>query len=261
MPYILKNNKIDKRYEEKFFEIIKGNLPIEKIEVFENLLTLKTNLIKEFLSDIAKTGGKLELERERFDEILSLIFSIRRHREKILETASIGSLDNAFGFLADSKKSVEVRTGRFLEAFPYEDVIVKRDIALEVLHFYEPEKNVLWTSWVYRQDNGTGCLPYMADFLKRTFDGNPYIMPFSIREMKDEIDYLYELSGKNGLNLKRPYGADILLSYMYSDYVYKMVYAESKSLSVGVPEGFTLMKKLLGIEKLEMQRNEKSRVA
>jgi hypothetical protein len=48
---------------------------------------------------------------------------------------------------------------------------------------------------------------------------------------------------------------------MYSDYVYKMVYAESKSLSVGVPEGFTLMKKLLGIEKLEMQRNEKSRVA
>ncbi len=248
MPYILKNNKIDKRYEEKFFEIVRENLPVEKIELFNGLLDLKTEIIKEFLSDIIQTGGKLE--KNRFDEILSLIFSIRRHKEKILNTVSVETLNNAFGLLEDSKKSAEIRTGRFLEAFSYEDVIVKRDIALELLHFYEPGKNVLWTSWVYRQDNGTGCLPYMADFLKRTWDGNPYIMPFSIREMKDEIDYLYELSGKNGLNLKRPYGADILLSYMYSDYVYKMVYAESKSLSIGVPEGFTLMKKLLGIEKL-----------
>ena len=248
MPYILKNNKLDKRYEEKFFEIVRENLPVEKIELFNGLLDIKTEIIKEFLSDIIKTGGKLE--KERFDEILSLIFSIRRHKEKILNAVSVETLNNAFGLLTDYKKSAEIRTGRFLEAFFYEDVIVKRDIALELLHFYEPDKNVLWTSWVYRQDNGTGCLPYTADFLKRTWDGNPYIMPFSIREMKDEIDYLYELSGKNGLNLKRPYGADILLSYMYSDYVYKMVYAESKSLSIGVPEGFTLMKKLLGIEKL-----------
>ncbi len=249
MPYILKNNKTDKRYEEKFFEIVNENLPIEKIELFNSLLTLKTRIVKEFLSDIRRTGGKLE--KDRFDEILSLIFSIRRHKEKILKTLSVGSLNNAFSCLADSKKSAEIRIGRFLEAFSYEDIIVKRDIALEILHFYEPEKNVLWTSWVYRQDNGTGCLPYMADFLKRTWDGNPYIMPFSIREMRDEVGYLYELSGKNGLHLKRPYGADILLSYMYSDYVYKMVYAESKSLSIGVPEGFTLMKKLLGIEKIE----------
>ncbi len=259
MPYILKNNKIDKRYEEKFFEIVKENLPLEKIESFNSLLTVKSQLIKEFLSGIIKTGGKLE--KEKFDEILSLIFSIRRHRNKILDTSSIDSLNYAFSFFEDYKKSAEIRIGRFLEAFSYEDIMVKRDIALEILHFYEPEKNVLWTSWIYRQDNGTGCLPYMADFLKRTWDGKPYIMPFSIKEMKDETDYLYDLSGRNGLNLKRPYGTDILLSYMYSDYVYKMVYAESKSLSVGVPEGFTLMKKLLGIEKLEAQRNEKSLVA
>jgi hypothetical protein len=246
MPYILKNNKIDKRYEEKFFEIVKENLPDEKIELFNGLLRLKTKIIKEFLSE-----GKLELEKERLDKILSMIFSIRRHKEKILNGINGETLNNFFAILSDNKKSAEIRIGRFLELFSYDDVIVKRDIALELLHFYEPEKNVLWTSWVYRQDNGTGCLPYMADFLKRTWEGNPYIMPFSIREMKDEIDYLYELSGKNGLNLKRPYGADILLSYMYSDYVFKMVYAESKSLSVGVPDGITLMKKLLGIEKLE----------
>ncbi len=256
MPYILKNNKIDKKYEEKFFEIVKENLSDEKIELFDGLLTIKTEIVRVFLSDIIKTGRKLE--KDRFDEILSLIFSIRRHKEKILKTLSAESLNNAFSCLADSKKSAEIRMGRFLEGFSYEDVIVKRDIALELLHFYEPEKNVLWTSWVYRQDNGTGCLPYMADFLKRTWDGSPYVMPFSIREMKDETDYLYELSGKNGLALERPYGADILLSYMYSDYVYKMVYAESKSLSVGVPEGFTLMKKLLGIEKLEMLETEKT---
>ncbi len=254
MPYILKNNKIDKRYEEKFFEIVRENLPDEKIEFFDGLLRFKTKIIKEFLSDAvnaSKNEGKLELEKEILDKILSMIFSIRRHKEKILNGISSETLKNSFAILADNKKSAEVRIGRFLEFFSYDDVIVKRDIALELLHFYEPDKNVFWTSWVYRQDNGTGCLPYMADFLKRTWEGNPYIMPFSISEMKDEIDYLYELSGKNGLNLKRPYGADILLSYMYSDYVFKMVYAESKSLSVGVPDGFTLMKKLLGIEKLE----------
>ncbi|MHB1662055.1 MAG: hypothetical protein ACYCTD_08200 [bacterium] len=248
MPYILKNNKIDKRYEEKFFEIVGDNLPAAKIELFNNLLSRKTEIIREFLSDI-RVG---RLEKNRFDNILALIFSVRRHKDNILETVSLDSLNEGFNCLTDSKKSAEIRAGSFLEAFHYEDIIVKRDIALEILHFYEPEKNVLWTSWVYRQDNGTGCLPYMADFLKRTWDGKPYIMPFSIKEMKGEIDYLYELSDKNGLPIKRPYGADILLSYMYSDYVYKMVYAESKSLSVGVPDGFILMKKLLGVEKFEL---------
>ena len=249
MPYILKNNKIDKRYEEKFFEIIRENLPGDKIGLINSLLRQKTEIIKRFLLNIRE--GKQE--RESFDKILSIIFSIRRHREKIAQTVSLDSLNNAFIILGDSKKSAEIRIGRFLEAFSYDDVVVKRDIALEILHFYEPEKNVLWTSWVYRQDNGTGCLPYMADFLKRTWDGNPYIMPFSIREMKEEIDCLYELSNKNGFAIEPPYGVDILLSYMYADYVYKMVYAESKSLSIGVPDGFTLMKKLLGIEKLELQ--------
>ncbi len=254
MPYILKNNKIDKRYEEKFFEIVRENLPDEKIELFNYLLKIKTDIVKDFLYDLSNISDATtnhKLEKERVDNILSMIFSIRRHKEKILNNVNDEILKNSFAILADNKKSVEIRIGRFLELFSYDEIIVKRDIALEILHFYEPEKIVLWTSWVYRQDNGTGCLPYMADFLKRTWDGNPYIMPFSIREMNDEIDYLYELPIKNGLNLKRPYGADILLSYMYSDYVYKMVYAESKSLSVGVPDGFTLMKKLLGIEKLE----------
>jgi hypothetical protein len=118
------------------------------------------------------------------------------------------------------------------------------------LHFLEPENNILWTTWIYKPDNGTGSLPYMADFLKRTWDGNAYIMPFTYREMRDEIDYLYELAYKNGFNIKPPFGTDILLAYMYADYVFKMVYAESKSLSVGVPDGYTLMKKLLGIEKI-----------
>ena len=246
MTYILKNNKIDKRYEEKFFEIIRENLPDDKIGLIGSLLRQKTEIIKRFLRDVREE----KQEGEDFDKILSIIFTIRRHRKKIIQTVSLDSLNNAFIILGDSKKSTEIRTGRFLEAFSYDDVMVKRDIALEVLHFCEPEKNVLWTSWVYRQDNGTGCLPYMADFLKRTWDGNPYIMPFSIKEMKEEIDYLYELSNKNDFAIEPPYGADILLSYMYSDYVYKMVYAESKSLSIGVPDGFTLMKKLLGIEKL-----------
>lgn len=248
MPYILKNNKIDKRYEERFFEIIKENLSAVQIDLFNNLLSLKTKIVCEFLAEVRDK----KLEEGSFNDILSLIFSVRRHKKKILETVSIDALNEGFGCLSDLKKSAEFRIGRFLGVIPYENIIVKRDIALEVLHFYEPKKNVLWTSWVYRQDNGTGCLPYMADFLKRTWEGNPYIMPFSIKEMKDETEYLYELSNKNGFAIKPPYGADILLSYMYSDYVFKMVYAESKSLSVGVPDGFTLMKKLLGIEKLEL---------
>lgn len=253
MPYILKNNKIDERYEGKFFEIVRGNLPADKMDMLNSLLSLKTKVIKDFLSDV-RDGG---LKKDDFDKILSLIFTARRHRKELIKTVSLDKLNNGFNHLGDSKKSAEIKIGRFLSEIPYENVIAKRDIALEVLHFYEPKKNILWTSWVYRQDNGTGCLPYMADFLKRTWEGNPYIMPFSIKEMKDEINYLYELSNKNGFAIEPPYGADILLSYMYSDYVYKMVYAESKSLSIGVPDGFTLMKKLLGIEKLELSGIER----
>lgn len=248
MPYILKNNKIDERYERRFFEIVASNLAAEKIGTLEGLLKLKTEIISGFLSDVH--AGKAGIEG--FDAVLSLIFSIRRHKGNILQNTPTEILGKSFGCLGDFKKPAEIRLGRFLEYFNYENTVVKKDIALEVMYFCEPHKNPLWTSWVYRPDNGTGCLPYMADFLKRTWDGNPYIMPFSIREMRDETDYLYELSYKNGLGIKPPYGAGILLSYMYSDYVYKMVYAESKSLSIGVPDGFTLMKKLLGVNNLTL---------
>lgn len=247
MPYILKNNKLDDRYEKKFFEIINENLSEERVERLNLLLRLKSDLVEDF---IKRSGQGAYLEQD-FENILSHIFTARRHFKKITEKAGAAIMDEGFSELRDRNRKLELRISRFLEKIDYEDIIVKRDIAIELLHFYEPEKNILWTSWIYRPDNGTGCLPYMADFLKRTWDGNPYIMPFGMRDMEEETGYLYELSEKNGLNITPPYGVDILFAYMYSDYVYKMVYAQSKSLSIGVPEGFTLMKKLLGVEKLE----------
>ncbi len=246
MPYFLKNNKIDERYETKFFAIIKENLNNEKIDEFNFLLKKKTAIIRDFLNNI----GKRSYSVLDYENILSMIFSIRRHKEKILSTVDIENLNSSFKFLAQVKKLPEVRLARFLETFGYDDLLIKKDISLEILHFFEPDKNALWTSWIYRQDNGTGSLPYMADFLKRTWDGNPYVMPFSLKDMSEETGYLYELSAKNGFYAEPPYGADILLAYMYSDYVFKMVYAESKSLSPAVPDGYSLMKKLLGVEKL-----------
>ena len=242
MPYILKNNKIYSRYEIKFFEIIRENLNNEKLNELYMLLDKKSNIIKDFINS-------LNLNNPDFEYILSLVFSIRRHKKKILDTISDKNLISAFNVFK-GKKSQEIKVGKFLEILDYDDVVVKRDLAFEILHFLEPENNILWTTWIYKQDSGTGSLPYMADFLKRTWDGNAYIMPFTYREMRDEIDYLYELAYKNGFNIKPPFGTDILLAYMYADYVFKMVYAESKSLSVGVPDGYTLMKKLLGIEKI-----------
>ncbi len=242
MPYILKNNKINSRYEIKFFEIIRENLNNEKLDELYKLLDKKSGIIKNFISG-------LNSDNQNFEDILSLIFSIRRHKKKILDTISSENLIAAFSVFK-GKKSQEIKVGKFLEIFPYDNILVKRDLAFEILHFLEPESNILWTTWIYKPDNGTGSLPYMADFLKRTWDGNAYIMPFTLREMRDETDYLYELSYKNGFDIKPPFGADILMAYMYADYVFKMVYAESKSLSVGVPDGYTLMKKLLGIERL-----------
>ncbi len=242
MPYILKNNKIDSRYEIKFFEIIKENLDNKKLDELYKLLDKKSGIIKDFI-------GGLNSDNQNFEYILSLIFSIRRHKKKILDTISSEDLIAAFSVLK-GKKSQEIKVGKFLETFVYDNILVKRDLAFEISHFLEPENNILWTTWIYKPDNGTGSLPYMADFLKRTWDGNAYIMPFTLKEMRDETDYLYELSYKNGFNIEPPFGADILMAYMYADYVFKMVYAESKSLSVGVPDGYTLMKKLLGIEKL-----------
>ncbi len=259
MPYILKNNKIDSRYEIKFFEIIRENLNNEKLEELYKLLDKKSNIIKNFINNrlndyksinfesSAKTYDGLNLDCLDFEYILSLIFSIRRHKRKILDAVSDKNLILAFNVFKE-KKSQEIKVGKFIEILDYGNVAVKRDLASEFLHFLEPENNILWTTWIYKQDNGTGSLPYMADFLKRTWDGNAYIMPFTFKEMRDEMDYLYELAYKNGFNIKSPFGADILLAYMYADYVFKMVYAESKSLSVGVPDGYTLMKKLLGIE-------------
>jgi hypothetical protein len=242
MPYILKNNKIDSRYETKFFEIIRENLSNEKLDELYKLLDKKSDIIKNFINS-------LNLDSQNFEEILSLVFSIRRHKKKILDTISDENLIAAFSVFK-GKKSQEIKVGKFLEVFAYDNILVKRDLAFEILHFAEPENNILWTTWIYKPDNGTGSLPYMADFLKRTWDGKAYVMPFTLREMRDETNYLYELSYKNGFNIEPPFGADILMAYMYADYVFKMVYAESKSLSVGVPDGYTLMKKLLGIEKL-----------
>ena len=124
------------------------------------------------------------------------------------------------------------------------------DIAIEFLHFYSPKRYPLATTWVYSWKTGTGALPYLFEVTNELgLNGKDRFHSFgaSYHELFARLGQLDEALKQTKLHRWGIYSNDVLLAYIYADYLYKMYFTTSKSIFSTIPTVVGVMNYLLGL--------------
>jgi hypothetical protein len=124
------------------------------------------------------------------------------------------------------------------------------DFAIEFLHFHSPRRYPLSPQWVYSWKTATGALPYLMEFTNQT--GLNGVDRFSAYGANYE-DLFLRLKGLDSIlqahQLHRwgSYSTDLVLAYLYADYLYKMYFTTSKSIFSTIPTVLGVISYLLGL--------------
>ncbi len=124
------------------------------------------------------------------------------------------------------------------------------DLSLEFVHFRTPRHVPLMSQWVYSWKTGTGALPYLMEFTNTPgLDGKDRFSAFGADcdELALRLKSLDVTLKDRGLNRWGAYSLDVVLAYLYSDYLYKMYFTTSKSVFSTIPTVFGVMAHLLGL--------------
>ncbi|OLZ11941.1 hypothetical protein [Sulfobacillus thermosulfidooxidans] len=124
------------------------------------------------------------------------------------------------------------------------------DIAIEFLHFYSPKRYPLATTWVYSWKTGTGALPYLLEFTNEPgFNGKDRFRAFGAgySELFARLEQLDTALEQFALHRWGMYSNDIVLAYVYADYLYKMYFTTSKSIFSTIPTVLGVVSYLLGL--------------
>ena len=93
---------------------------------------------------------------------LSRIFATRGKPRKALGELDLGDVRSWVGELIWGPGDVAVRFQTFVDRMPQLSDNLGRDFASELLHFTDPEKNWLWTRWMWDPKTRTGALPLVT---------------------------------------------------------------------------------------------------
>ncbi len=124
------------------------------------------------------------------------------------------------------------------------------DIALEFLHFHSPKRYPLASQWIYSWKTGTGALPYLLEFTNEWGqNGTDRFQAFGAgyKDLFNRLQRLDQVLQEVQLHRWGMYSNDIILAYIYTDYLYKMYFTTSKSVFSTIPTVLGVMSYLLGL--------------
>ncbi|MCY0909362.1 MAG: hypothetical protein OWR62_13340, partial [Sulfobacillus thermotolerans] len=124
------------------------------------------------------------------------------------------------------------------------------DLAIEFLHFYAPRRYPLGPQWVYSWKTATGALPYLLEFTNEPgLNGHDRFHAYGANyaELFARIKGLDSVLQDQGLHRWGVYSVDLVLAYIYADYLYKMYFTTSKSIFSTIPTVLGVVSYLLGL--------------
>jgi hypothetical protein len=124
------------------------------------------------------------------------------------------------------------------------------DIAIEFLHFYSPKHYPLAPQWVYSWKTGTGALPYLLEFTNEPgHNGKDRFHAFGAgyADLYSRLAQLDTALQNVKLHQWGIYSNDVILAYVYADYLYKIYFTTSKSIFSTIPTVLGVVSYLLGL--------------
>jgi len=219
------------------------------IERYVQALALKASLFKDALGD-----GKIEtLELEAFMGLCTFMSSVRRRVAPYLDAKGFELIRGGLVRLLDDTKDTtrtDHRISDFCKLFPDDRKhAFIRDLAAEILHYFDPERYPLMCRWVWDAGTNTGALREMwfADDVDHMIipAADNYAMFLVLREE------LSEFLTKNGVFSNVLFYVDLLCAQVYSHYICSQggSYLRTDFSSEQDPMQYT--RRLLGLDGVE----------
>lgn len=184
--------------------------------------------------------------------LLRSVFATRRQADAILGVSGAPErLAAALCLLLDEARPVAARLDDFCLAARLEPAFRATDLASECLHFTRPERNWMWTRWMWDPVAGTGALP-LVTMDGYSFDaatpGETYLR---VGQASAFVASTVEAAGLTS-RAHGPFAVDVFLVAVYAVYAYTVLRMrmtqEFNRVVPGLPE---LSRRLLGTRALE----------
>ncbi len=193
-----------------------------------------------------------DLSVEDIKELMRHIFFLKRKTGLLLKGNSIEVLRKEIALLLYGDKPVDQRFNRFVSTISGLNEPLAVALASELLHYNEPEKYWLWTSWILDPVKGNGALKLLVrDGIEIDGEtpGEKYMAigkaTAAIHRAGLEEGYSRIATGLRGTNI---FMACVYAVYMYTVFRVKL----SKEFNRILPELPELARRVLGVQKMEI---------
>lgn len=193
-----------------------------------------------------------DLPDERLRGLLRTIFATRRRAGDMIATIGAEVLRIELHHLLHGREPIAARIDRFDDALAAIEPAIRRDIAGEALHFYDPDRHWMWTRWMWDPDLRTGALPLvtMQEFdLQGASAGQTYL------KVGTAIAFVNQTGRAVGFTRygSEAFGIDVYLACVYGIYLYTITRLRmTQEFNKVIPPLPQLVRRLLGTHRMEI---------
>jgi len=231
---------------QQLFESLESDGGVER---YAAALKMKSELFGRLLAPDALS----QLDEEGRDTVLERIFSVRRRLAPTLREMELSQFRALVGELLHGKGGVEERMEAFIEALPCEGKAcrARRDLAADLLHFYDPGRYPLMSRWVWDVNTDSGALrelvPHSDQITQLPTGGEPGVYLTLRNWVKEQLE---AQSFYRDLDLM----VDLLLAQVYAQYIKAMAEGMLRTDFGGNSEDPSEhVRKLLGIDEQRLK--------
>ncbi|RMH64226.1 MAG: hypothetical protein D6677_05425 [Calditrichaeota bacterium] len=193
-----------------------------------------------------------DLQPENIRLLMRHIFFLRRKSGLLLKGNSPEVLQKEFSLLLYGDRPVNERFNRFVTTLSGLNEPLLIALAGELLHYNEPDKYWLWTSWIYDPKTGSGALKMLMQndvTIEGETVGDKYVAigraTSAIHQAGMTEGFSRLASGLTGTNI---FMACVYAVYMYTVFKVKL----SKEFNRILPDLPELARRVLGVQKMEI---------
>lgn len=218
------------------------------LERYIAALKMKSELFGRLLAPDAIA----ELDEEARDTLLERVFSARRRLAPQIRSMDLAELRALVNELLHGKGSVADRMEAFIEGLPCEGKAcrARRDLAADLLHFYDPERYPLMARWVWDVNTDSGAMrelvPYSDQVTQLPTGGDPgtYV---ALR------DWVWEQLEAQAFYRDLAFMVDLVLAQVYAQYIKAMAEGMLRTdFGASSEDPSEHVRKLLGIDEQRM---------
>jgi hypothetical protein len=239
---------VDTETAQEFMRQALEMVQLPEMEGIAQELEEKSRRFQATLEPAALAG----LTEDRLRSLLRTIFTTRRRAADVIGEVGAGRLRAELIDLLHGSEPVIARIDRFDDALSGLEPAVRRDIAGEVLHFYDPERHWLWTRWMWDPELRTGALPLVT---MQEFDLLGESAGQTYQKVGIAIAFVNQTGRAVGFTRygSEAFGIDVYLACVYGIYLYTITRMRmTQEFNKVIPPLPQLVRRLLGTHRMEI---------